>query len=144
MSAIEEIVKLKNYISDFCKKYSQEKGDCYNCPIGKRIREYCKVDGIIRFLDEIINIEYFYVYILETVSKKNKISYYTGYSNNLERRLAEHRKGTGAKFCRGKKSIELKYYESFLSIRDAMRRELEIKSFSKQKKRELVNGININ
>ena len=50
----------------------------------------------------------YYVYILETIAKNNKKRFYTGYTNNLNRRLQEHKKGTGAKFCRGKKSIRLK------------------------------------
>ncbi|MFW9785743.1 MAG: GIY-YIG nuclease family protein, partial [Candidatus Heimdallarchaeota archaeon] len=43
----------------------------------------------------------FYVYILETISKNNRKRFYTGYTNNLKRRLEEHNKGIGAKFCRG-------------------------------------------
>ena len=86
----------------------------------------------------------YYVYILETISKKGKKSYYTGYTNNLYRRWNEHRTGTGAKFCRGKKHIELKYFETFPTRREAMRRELEIKTFSRSQKRELINSININ
>ena len=31
------------------------KGDCYKCPIGERIKEHCKVDGVIRFLEGLIN-----------------------------------------------------------------------------------------
>ena len=50
----------------------------------------------------------YYTYILETIAKNNKKRFYTGYTNNLNRRLQEHKKGTGAKFCRGKKSIRLK------------------------------------
>jgi len=86
----------------------------------------------------------YYVYILETISKKGKKSYYTGYTNNLYRRWNEHRTGTGAKFCRGKKHMELKYFETFPTRREAMRRELEIKTFSRSQKRELINSININ
>ncbi len=81
----------------------------------------------------------FYVYILEVSSKRGKKSYYTGYTNNLHRRLSEHRNGTGAKFCRSKK-IELKYYETFTDRKSAMRREIEIKSFTKQKKKELITA----
>jgi putative endonuclease len=81
----------------------------------------------------------FYVYILEVSSKRGKKSYYTGYTNNLHRRLSEHRNGTGAKYCRSKK-IELKYYETFTDRKSAMRRELEIKSFTKQKKKELITA----
>jgi putative endonuclease len=81
----------------------------------------------------------FYVYILEVSGKRGKKSYYTGYTNNLHRRLSEHRNGTGAKYCRSKK-IELKYYETFTDRKSAMRRELEIKTFTKQKKKELITA----
>jgi len=80
----------------------------------------------------------YYVYILETIAKNNKKRFYTGYTNNLNRRLNEHKKGTGAKFCRGKKEIQLKYFESFMERKDAMRRELEIKTFSRKQKIELI------
>ena len=80
----------------------------------------------------------YYVYILETIAKNNKKRFYTGYTNNLTRRLQEHKKGTGAKFCRGKKKIQLKYFESFMERKEAMRRELEIKTFSRKQKIELI------
>ncbi len=83
----------------------------------------------------------FYVYILETISKNNRKRFYTGYTNNLERRLKEHKKGTGAKFCRGKKVISLKYVESFTERRNAMRRELEIKSLPRREKIELIKNF---
>ena len=80
----------------------------------------------------------FYVYILETISKSNRKRFYTGYTNNLERRLNEHKKGTGAKFCRGKRVISLKYFESFTERRNAMRRELEINSLPRREKIKLI------
>ncbi|MFW9874652.1 MAG: GIY-YIG nuclease family protein [Candidatus Thorarchaeota archaeon] len=83
----------------------------------------------------------YYVYILETVTTKGKKRYYTGYTNNLYRRWNEHRNGRGAKFSRGKKYIGLKYFETFTTRKEAMRRELEIKSFSRNQKRELINRI---
>ncbi|MFX1343808.1 MAG: GIY-YIG nuclease family protein [Promethearchaeota archaeon] len=82
----------------------------------------------------------YYVYILETVAANGKKRYYTGYTNNLYRRWNEHRSGLGAKFCRGKKSIDLKYFETFTTRKEAMRRELEIKTFSRKQKRELINS----
>jgi putative endonuclease len=82
----------------------------------------------------------FYVYILEITSKKGKKSYYTGYTNNLLRRLEEHRNRKGARYTRGKK-LEMKYFETHTDRKTAMRRELEIKSFSKQQKKELINNI---
>ncbi|MFX0104845.1 MAG: GIY-YIG nuclease family protein [Candidatus Hodarchaeota archaeon] len=86
----------------------------------------------------------YYVYILEVVAKTGKKRFYTGYTNNLYRRWHEHRNGTGAKFCRGKKHIELKYFEAYPNRKEAMRRELQIKSFSRQQKRELIKNINVN
>ncbi|MFX1316020.1 MAG: GIY-YIG nuclease family protein [Promethearchaeota archaeon] len=86
----------------------------------------------------------YYVYILETIGKSKKKRFYTGYTNNLYRRLKEHKKGTGARFCRGKKQIELKYFETYTNRKEAMRREIEIKSLSRQKKKELISTINTN
>ena len=80
----------------------------------------------------------YFVYVLETVAKNNKKRFYTGYTNNLNRRLQEHKKGTGAKFCRGKKSIRLKYFETFSERSAAMQRELEIKTFTRKQKIELI------
>ena len=80
----------------------------------------------------------YYVYILETISKNNRKYFYTGYTNNLYRRLEEHKKGAGAKFCRGKKSITLKYFETFFERSGAMKRELEIKTFTRRQKIQLI------
>ena len=85
----------------------------------------------------------FYVYILNTIGKNNKRRYYTGYTNDLYRRLEEHKAGKGARFTRGKKKIELKYFETYQTRKEAMRRELKIKSFSRQEKRELINSLSI-
>jgi putative endonuclease len=82
----------------------------------------------------------FYVYILELTSKNGKKSFYTGYTNNLLRRLGEHKKGNGAKYVRGKK-CEIKYFETHLDRATAMKRELQIKSYSKQQKRDLIKKI---
>ena len=81
---------------------------------------------------------FYYVYILETIGSNGKGTFYTGYTNNLERRLSEHKKGKGARFCRGK-TVELKYFETFTKRDEAMRRELEIKTFTRKKKIELIN-----
>jgi len=84
---------------------------------------------------------FYYVYILETIGKNNKKRFYTGYTNNLKRRIEEHKNGRGAKFCNGKK-IELKYFETYLERKEAMRRELEIKTFSRKEKFELIKSSN--
>jgi len=84
----------------------------------------------------------FYVYILEIFAHNGKMKYYTGYTNDLSRRLREHKSGTGAKFCRGKEKIELKYFETYTKRKEAMRRELEIKTFSRKQKKELIDTFN--
>ena len=83
----------------------------------------------------------YYVYILETISKKGKKAYYTGYTKDLYNRWSQHSTGKGAKFCRGKK-IDMKYFKIFANRKEAMRRELEIKSFSRKQKRELIKSFN--
>ena len=86
---------------------------------------------------------FFYVYILETIGKNNKKRFYTGHTNDLNRRLNEHRTGKGAKFCKGKR-INLKYFETYLTRSEAMKRELEIKSFKRKRKQELIKNFNEN
>jgi putative endonuclease len=83
----------------------------------------------------------FYVYIIETIAKNGKKRFYTGYTNDLYRRWNEHRSGKGAKFCRGKENLELKYFETYITRKEAMNRELEIKTFSRKQKRELINSV---
>lgn len=82
----------------------------------------------------------FYVYMMETTSKKGTKKYYTGYTNNLFRRWKEHRSGRGAKFCRGKE-VELKYFETYLNRGEAMQRELEIKSLRREQKEDLIKNF---
>lgn len=80
------------------------------------------------------------MYILETTTKNGKKEFYTGYTNNLLRRINEHRNNRGAKFCKGKK-LEIKYFESYTDIKEAMRRELEIKGLTHEKKQELIKNF---
>ncbi len=79
----------------------------------------------------------FWVYILECLDPAGNSTYYTGYTNNLERRVREHSTGRGARYTKGKR-LELKYFEVYRTQRDAMRRELAIKRLSRAKKSQLV------
>jgi putative endonuclease len=83
----------------------------------------------------------FYVYILNTIGKNNKRRFYTGYTNDLYRRLEEHKAGKGARFTKGKKKIELKYVETYVNRKEAMKRELEIKTFSRKEKAKLIKSF---
>lgn len=61
-------------------------------------------------------------------------SLYTGWTNDLEHRLAQHQQGKGAKYTRGRGPLELVYYEEFADKESAMKREYAIKQLSRQKK----------
>ncbi len=65
-------------------------------------------------------------------------SLYTGWTNNLEKRVKSHNLGIGAKYTKPRRPVELVYYETYPSKVDAMKRESEIKKLSKQKKEELI------
>jgi predicted GIY-YIG superfamily endonuclease len=76
----------------------------------------------------------YYVYIL--LCKDG--SYYTGYAKNVERRLKMHKKGRGAKYTRIHKPEKLVYVEEYENRSGAMRRERQIKTFSHNKKKQLI------
>lgn len=66
--------------------------------------------------------------------------YYTGSTNNLERRLAEHQNGEGANFTRKHLPVELVYYEEHQRIDEAFYREKQVQGWSRKKKEALING----
>lgn len=80
------------------------------------------------------------VYILKTSSN----TFYTGQTNNLERRLKEHKNKTSksAKYMRSFKSFELVYEETKKTLSQALKREAEIKNLSHTEKEKLISGTN--
>lgn len=80
--------------------------------------------------------KHWYVYIITT--KKDRL--YTGISTDPERRFVEHLCDTkkGAKFFRSDSPVAIVYLEEFNSMSEALKREIEIKKFSPQKKRSLI------
>ena len=81
----------------------------------------------------------FYVYIL---SNSRRTVYYTGVTNNLERRLTEHRTGIGSKFCKRYNIFDLVYYEVYDSIIYAISREKKVKKMSREKKLQMIRELN--
>jgi putative endonuclease len=77
------------------------------------------------------------VYILRT----SKNTLYTGISNNLEKRLNEHRihSKKSAKYMRSFDSFELVHTERFETRGEALKREFEIKRLTKKDKEYLIN-----
>lgn len=75
-----------------------------------------------------------YIYILECSDK----SLYTGWTTDVYKRLKCHNSGKGAKYTRGRTPVKLKYFEEFKTKTQAMKREYEIKQFSREKKLKLI------
>lgn len=75
-----------------------------------------------------------YTYIL----KCNDGTYYTGWTNNLEKRLKDHNDGNGAKYTKPRRPVELIYYEVFETKEEAMRREYAIKRLTRAEKEILM------
>ena len=63
---------------------------------------------------------------------------YTGWTNCLEKRIACHNAGKGAKYTRVRLPVELVYYEEFLTKQEAMSREAGIKKMSRKEKDRLI------
>lgn len=66
-------------------------------------------------------------------------SLYTGYAKDIEQRIAKHNSGQGAKYTKIRRPVELVYQEVFDTKSEAMKREYEIKTFSRQKKLQLIS-----
>ncbi|MHA1744380.1 MAG: GIY-YIG nuclease family protein [Promethearchaeota archaeon] len=80
----------------------------------------------------------YYVYILKCTSIKTGVhTLYTGSTQDLMKRVEQHRTGKGARYTKGK-HIELGYFETVLSRSAAMKREYEIKTYSVKMKHELL------
>lgn len=76
----------------------------------------------------------FFVYMLQCRDN----SFYTGYTNNIDKRLRIHNEGKGSKYTRTRLPVKLVYIEEFATKSEAMKREIEIKKLPRIKKEELV------
>ena len=65
-------------------------------------------------------------------------TYYTGWTNDLDRRLKAHNEGKGGKYTRSRRPVRLVYYEEHETKQEAMRREWEIKQLTRAGKEELL------
>jgi len=75
------------------------------------------------------------VYILKCADN----SLYTGYTIDIDRRVLEHNsEKVGAKYTKARRPVELVYTEVFKDKGDAMRREIEIKKYTRTEKLKLL------
>ena len=77
-----------------------------------------------------------YVYILKC--KDNTL--YTGYTNDLDKRVKAHNDGKGAKYTKCRRPCKLVYFEEFQAKGDALSREAQIKKLSRFNKLELIKN----
>ncbi len=75
-----------------------------------------------------------YVYILLCADN----SLYTGSTNNLEKRFLDHRSGKGGRYTRSHKPLRIIYQEKLNSKSEALKREIEIKSWNRKKKIKIL------
>lgn len=76
-----------------------------------------------------------YTYIVRC--KDNTL--YCGWTNDLDKRMASHNAGTGAKYTRSRHPVQLVYYETFETKEEAMRREYAIKRLTRAEKMKLIS-----
>lgn len=76
----------------------------------------------------------FFVYIIED---KNG-AYYTGYTNDIIKRLELHKKGNGSKYLRGRQPLKLVFLKKYLYFKNAVNAERKIKTYTRNRKEELI------
>lgn len=77
-----------------------------------------------------------YVYILECKDG----TFYTGYTNNLKRRIDMHQRGKGAKYTRGRTPVKIIHQEQFSSKGEALQREYYIKKLTREQKEQYITN----
>ena len=75
-----------------------------------------------------------YTYIVKCSDK----TFYTGWTNDLKKRIEMHNSGKGAKYTKARLPVELVYYEAFDTKEEAMSREWHIKRLSRSEKQKLI------
>lgn len=83
----------------------------------------------------------YYCYI---ISNKNRTVNYIGYTDNLKRRIKQHKLGNGALFTKKYSIHDLIYFEEFETKKEAKRRESQLKNWRKDWKWNLVKETNPN
>ena len=84
---------------------------------------------------------------MKDTNRKKNITYivecadhtlYTGWTNDLKKRIEKHNSGEGAKYTRSRRPVRLVYYELHVTKEEAMQREYAIKKLSRTQKLKLI------
>ena len=82
-----------------------------------------------------MNRKKYITYIVECADR----TLYTGWTNNLKKRIEKHNSGEGAKYTRSRRPVRLVYFELHATKEEAMQREYAIKKLSRMQKLELIH-----
>ncbi len=80
-----------------------------------------------------------YTYIVKCSDE----TFYTGWTNDLKKRIEMHNSGKGAKYTKARLPVELVYYEAFDTKEEAMSREWHIKRLSRSEKQKLIEAADL-
>ena len=78
-----------------------------------------------------------FVYILQCADG----TFYTGWTHDLDARVAAHNSGVGARYTRGRRPVHLAYWEAVRSRGEALRREASIRRLGRAGKSRLVSPM---
>lgn len=109
-------------LSVFCERFT-----------GILLKQDCKILWFaleFRQEDQTVN----YTYIVKCIDG----SLYTGWTNDLEKRLRAHNAGKGAKYTKSRRPVELVYCEEFVTKEEAMSREWAIKRKTREEKMKMI------
>ena len=132
----QHIIAFRQTPFPFCHFDERQRGEILN--IAAQISLSCRNDKRLRHVMKDYN---FYVYIL--TNWNNKVMY-IGMTNNLERRLYEHKNKLVDGFTKKYNVTKLVYYEHTTDVHVAIAREKEIKKWRREKKNKLVISMNPN
>ena len=76
------------------------------------------------------------------MSSSNNSTLYIGVTNDLERRVTEHKSGSGSAFTAKYHCQKLVYYESFSDVEQAIAREKQLKGWKRERKDALKDSVN--
>ena len=77
----------------------------------------------------------YYIYIVRCPVD----TYYTGFTNNIVKRIRAHNENKGAKYTRGRTPVELVYSEEFENKTEALKREYKVKQLTRKQKELLIS-----
>ena len=105
----------------------------------KEILDFIILASLITKLWVGMNLFNYYIYI---ISNWNNKVIYIGVTNNLERRIFEHKSKLIPGFSSKYNLNKLVYYEQYVDIREAITREKELKKWKREKKNKLIESTN--